>query len=75
MTGKRSRVITGWRQVKPEPGSSGRRFFPGTAPKGAPRVVTPEAASKDRWESEGGSVVPPAIVAPAVIAAKPKIRQ
>jgi hypothetical protein len=57
MHGKRGRLITGWRQVKPEQGSPKRRFFPVADAKAAPRATSGEAAGKDRWESEGGSTV------------------
>jgi hypothetical protein len=55
MPGKR--VITGWRQVKPEQGSSKRRLLPVAVAKPAPRATSGEAANNDRWESEGGSIV------------------
>ena len=76
MAGKRSRSIIGWRQVKPEQGAAGRRFFPGTAPKAAPRVKPLEATGSDRWESEGGTLVAPVSVPPAaaaIAAKKPKL--
>jgi len=78
MAGKRSRSIIGWRQVKPEQGAAGRRFFPGTAPKAAPRATPREATGSDRWESEGGTLVAPVVVSAAVPAAaiaakKPKL--
>jgi len=57
MQGKR--VITGWRQVKPVQGSSKRRLFPVAVPKKAPQATPGEAANNERWESEGGSIVPP----------------
>ena len=58
MVGKQGRLITGWRQVKPGKGSPKRRFLPVAVPKAAPRATTSEAANGDRWESEGGSIVP-----------------
>ena len=59
MVGKQGRLITGWRQVKPEKGSSKRRFLPVAPATAAERAKAGEPAGKDRWESEGGSIVPP----------------
>ena len=75
MSGKRSRSITGWRQVKPERGASKRPFLPLVAAKAATPAPSPETAGGERWESEGGSLKPPADLAPAALAAKPKIGQ
>jgi len=57
MHGKRGRLITGWRQVKPEQGSPKRRYLPMVVAKAAPTATAAEAAGNERWESEGGSVV------------------
>jgi len=58
MSDKRGRLITGWRQVKPLPGSPKRRLFP--LPVAKPPPATPgEAANDDRLEPEDGSIVPP----------------
>jgi len=57
MPGKQSRLITGWRQVKPEQGSSKRRLLPLAVAKAAPQAASGESAGNDRWESEGGSIV------------------
>ena len=74
MTVKRSRSITGWRQVKPERGSSKRRFLPLVAAAAAPApAATPETAGNERWESEGGTVAAPAGPPLAATAANPKI--
>jgi len=54
---KRSRLITGWRQVKVERGSSRRFSFLGTAGAAASRSSAIEAAANDRWESEGGRIL------------------
>ena len=66
-------MITGWRQVKPEPGSPKRRLFPVAEAKVAPRATPGEAAGNERWESEGGTVAAPAGPPLAATAANPKI--
>jgi len=57
MSGKRSRSITGWRQVKPEKDSSKRRHLPLVAAKAALPATPPEDADGE----------------PAAIAANPQI--
>ena len=71
MSVKRSRSITGWRQVKPERGASKRPFLP-LVPAKAATPATPEPAGSERWESEGGTVAAPA-GAPLATPAIPKI--
>jgi hypothetical protein len=73
MTVKRSRSITGWRQVKPEKAASKRRYPPFVAAKEAAPATPPETAGSERWESEGGTVAAPAGLPPAATAANPKI--
>jgi len=54
---KRSRTITGWRQVDRKPGIA-RRRFPAPAPSAIlveTRVAPPEPAANERWEDEGGT--------------------
>jgi hypothetical protein len=61
MEKRRTRVITGWRQLpRARPGVAKARFSAlarGTA-KPAPRVAVAEIAANERWETEGGNVEP-----------------
>ena len=61
MEKKRSRVITGWRQVaaKPKLVTTRRYFSPLYAPAPAPRANPPQSAANERWEAEGGNTVEP----------------
>ena len=54
--GKRSRLITGWRQVKVERGTTKRWSFPETTGAAHARTIAGDATANDRWESEGGRI-------------------
>jgi hypothetical protein len=56
MEKKRSRFISGWRQVERPKSGFGKRRTPLVAPVQAPVAPPPPAdkAAGERWESEGG---------------------